>query len=225
MAHHRARSVPLITVLCFAVRNQHSCSPPIVHPRRVRWVVIPLAAEQRPRGRPCVEPRSSRSRLDLAAHDLRRASVWVGGLLTVVLLRRQLDAGSASRARLASAAAAVLDPGTCWRSSSWRRPATVSAAVRLGDLRGAAHVVRRPGARSRSCALGITRAVRRATTAGVLDRQGDPGRRRSRAVFWILRRVAELAFMGVASGVAAALGAHGDAGPRCRPRPRSRRPS
>src|SRR5690348_5513594 len=81
-----------ITVLCFAVRNQTVLAAVAI---LSVVAVIPLA-QQGHAG-------------DRASHDIAitavwlhisAASVWLGGLLTVVLLRRQLDDGTAGRARL-----------------------------------------------------------------------------------------------------------------------------
>ncbi|MGE3446984.1 MAG: cytochrome c oxidase assembly protein [Microbacteriaceae bacterium] len=180
-----------ITVLCFAVRNQTVLAAVGI---LSVLAVIPLA-QQGHAG-------------DRASHDIAitaiwlhisASSVWLGGLVTVVLLRQQLDAGAPGRGGLAT----VLPRYSTLALLAFVVVAAsgfVSAAVRIGELPSlltpyGVLVLMKVGALG---ALGLFGAYYRRV---LIDRiRAGAGTR----VFWVLV-VAELGFMGVASGVAAAL--------------------
>ncbi|MGE3194826.1 MAG: copper resistance D family protein, partial [Microbacteriaceae bacterium] len=114
-----------ITVLCFAVRNQTVLAAVGI---LSVLAVIPLA-QQGHAG-------------DRASHDIAitaiwlhisASSVWLGGLVTVVLLRQQLDAGAPGRGGLAT----VLPRYSTLALLAFVVVAAsgfVSAAVRIGEL-------------------------------------------------------------------------------------------
>lgn len=180
-----------ITVLCFAVRNQTVLAAVGI---LSVLAVIPLA-QQGHAG-------------DRASHDIAitaiwlhisASSVWLGGLVTIVLLRQQLDAGGTGRGRLAT----VLPRYSTLALLAFVVVAAsgfVSAAVRIGELPSlltpyGVLVLMKVGALG---ALGLFGAYYRRV---LIDRiRAGAGAR----VFWVLV-VAELGFMGIASGVAAAL--------------------
>lgn len=180
-----------ITVLCFAVRNQTVLAAVGI---LSVLAVIPLA-QQGHAG-------------DRASHDIAitaiwlhisASSVWLGGLVTIVLLRQQLDAGGAGRGRLAT----VLPRYSTLALLAFvvvAASGVVSAAVRIGELPSlltpyGVLVLMKVGALG---ALGLFGAYYRRV---LIDRiRAGAGAR----VFWVLV-VAELGFMGIASGVAAAL--------------------
>ena len=180
-----------ITVLCFAVRNQTMLA--VVAILSV-VAVIPLA-QQGHAG-------------DRASHDIAitaiwlhisAAAVWLGGLVTVVVLRRQLDPGEGAAARLAR----VLPRYSTLALIAFvvvAASGTVSAAVRVGQFEslltpyGILVLVKVTALG----ALGLFGAFYRRVLVGRIV-AGGPAK-----LFWLLV-VAELGFMGVASGVAAAL--------------------
>lgn len=179
-----------ITVLCFAVRNQTVLA--VVAILSV-VAVIPLAQQGHAGER--------------ASHDIAitaiwlhisGAAVWLGGLLTVVLLRRQLDAASAP-GRLAK----VLPRYSTLAIIAFIVVAAsgyVNAAVRIGELPSLLTpygilVLVKVAALG---ALGLFGAYYRRVLIGRIVAGG------AAKLFWVLV-VAELGFMGIASGVAAAL--------------------
>jgi putative copper resistance protein D len=180
-----------ITVLCFAVRNQT-----VLGAIGILSVVavIPLAQQGHAGDRASHDVAITAIWLHISA-----VSVWLGGLLTVVLLRRHLDAGGAGRERLAT----VLPRYSTLALLAFVVVAAsgfVSAAVRIGELPSLLSpygvlVMIKVAALG---ALGLFGAYYRRV---LIDRiRAGAGAR----VFWVLV-VAELGFMGVASGVAAAL--------------------
>lgn len=180
-----------ITVLCFAVRNQTVLGAVGI---LAVVAVIPLAQQGHAGDRASHDVAITAIWLHISA-----VSVWLGGLLTVVLLRPQLDAGGAARGRLAT----VLPRYSTLALLAFVVVAAsgfVSAAVRIGVLPSLLSpygilVLIKVAALG---ALGLFGAYYRRV---LIDRiRGGAGAR----VFWVLV-VAELGFMGVASGVAAAL--------------------
>lgn len=176
----------VITVLCFAVRNQTALAAVAV---LSILGVIPLAQQGHAGERASHDIAITAIWLHICA-----AAVWLGGLLTVVLLRRRLG-----RRRLAR----VLPRYSTFALLAFVVVATsgfVSAAVRIGELPsllspyGILVLVKVAAL----LALGLFGAYYRWV---LIRRIVDGGSDRA---FWLLV-VAELAFMGVASGVAAAL--------------------
>jgi putative copper resistance protein D len=175
-----------LTVLCFAVRNQTA----LVFVTAVAVLAVVPLAEQGHAG-------------DRASHDIAitaiwlhitASSVWLGGLVVLVLMRGPLGAKGLARV-LPRYSTVALIAFLVVASSGY-----VSAAVRIGEL---------PALLS---PYGILVLVK-VTALGALGLFGAFYRRvliarivsggRDR-LFWMLA-VAELGFMGVASGVAAAL--------------------
>lgn len=177
----------LLTVVCFAVR-----SPTLLACAFVGAVLglIPLSADL---GHASSTASHALAFTSIWLHTIF-AAVWVGGLLTLVVLRPRLDA-----ARLAAVlprySTVALVCFVVVAASGY-----VSAAIRVGDLPNLLTpygilVVVKVAALG---ALGAYGAVqRRFLVRRVLDR-------RSPRWFWLLV-VTEVAVMGVASGVAAAL--------------------
>ncbi|CAN5223816.1 cytochrome c oxidase assembly protein [soil metagenome] len=178
------------TVLCFAVRNVTA----LVFVAAFAFLgVIPLA-QQGHAG-------------DESSHDIAVtaiwlhisfAGLWLGGLLTLILMRRQMDAGGASN-RLARIlprySTLALIAFVVVAASGY-----VSAAVRVGTLPNLLTpygilVLIKIGALG---ALGLFGAFQRQVLVNRIVAGAKP------RYFWILVS-AELAFMGIASGVAAAL--------------------
>ncbi|MCU1417036.1 MAG: copper transporter [Schumannella sp.] len=175
-----------ITVLCFAVRNQTVLAGVAI---LSVLAVIPLAQQGHAGERASHDIAITAIWLHISA-----AAVWLGGLVTIVLLRKQLDAP-----RLAS----VLPRYSTFALIAFVVVAAsgyVSAAVRIGELPslltpyGILVLVKVTAL----AGLGLFGAYyRRVLIARIAAGTGA-------RLFWILV-VAELAFMGVASGVAAAL--------------------
>ena len=176
----------VVTVLCFAVRNVTA----LVFVGLLAVAMLYPMAEQG-------------HAADAASHDaavtalmlhIVFAAVWLGGLVVLVLLARQLDAKSfvtvVSRYSSVALVCFVVVAASGY----------VSAELRLGTLENLMTpygllVVIKVGA---LLALGIFGAVYRRSLIGKL---ADSGRRRHFTTLVVV----ELAFMGIASGVAAAL--------------------
>ncbi|MEV1128681.1 cytochrome c oxidase assembly protein [Agromyces sp. NPDC049794] len=175
-----------VTVLCFAVRN-HSA---LVFVTVLAVVaLVPLAQQGHSAG--------------AAGHDaaitalglhLVFVSAWLGGLVTIVLLRRELE-GDRLPVVLARYSTVALISFIVVALSGY-----TSAALRIGTWEelgtpyGGLVVVKVAAL----IALGLFGAVQRRFLIGRMLRGAG------QATFWILV-VAELAFMGIASGVATAL--------------------
>ena len=176
-----------VTVLCFAVRNVTALG--VVAAIAVTVGLVPLA-QQGHAG-------------DTASHDqaitsiwlhVAFASLWVGGLATIVILRRFLDAGRLATVLPRYSTIALV----CFvvvASSGY-----LSAAIRVGELSQLLTpygllIVTKVAV---LLVLGLFGAYQRQRLIGriTLSQAAKP--------FWILVLV-ELAFMGIASGVAAAL--------------------
>lgn len=178
-----------VTVLCFAVRNQ--------------WAIIGvLALAVAGLVRLANEGHSG----DSSTHDVASTAIllhmafagaWLGGLLTLVLLRRRLDERRLPVVLARYSTVALV----CFVVVAWS--GYLSAAIRVGDLPslltpyGVLVLVKI----AVLLALGLFGAAQRRV---VIRRIAAAGERRVAPWFWTLV-VAELAFMGIASGVAAAL--------------------
>ena len=177
-----------VTVLCFAVRNHTA----------VLFVTVLAVASLVPmaqQGHAAGTAGHNAAITALALH-LVFAGVWLGGLLTIVLLRRELDvkrlpvvlARYSTVALICFIVVAVSGfASAALRIGTWDRLASqygVLVIVKLLAL----------------LALGVFGAIQRRYLIGRMSRAGASGVKE----FWILA-VAELAFMGIASGVAAAL--------------------
>ncbi|MET4159036.1 bifunctional copper resistance protein CopD/cytochrome c oxidase assembly protein [Agromyces sp. PvR057] len=185
-----------VTVLCFAVRNHTA----LVFVTVLSVVALVPMAQQ---GHAAGTAGHSAAITSLGLH-LVFAAVWLGGLLTIVLLRRELDgprlpvvlARYSTVALICFVVVAVSGyANAALRIGTWDQlttPYGVLVIVKLLAL----------------LALGGFGAIQRRYLIGRMSRAADGrqgGRPASRVPeFWVLV-VAELAFMGIASGVAAAL--------------------
>ncbi|TPW78193.1 copper transporter [Schumannella soli] len=176
----------VITVLCFAVRHQ-------------LLILVTFAIGVAALARLSNEGHSG----DSSTHDIAAtaiwlhmglAAIWLGGLLTLVLLKGTLDRGRLVIV-LQRYSTIALIAFIVVAASGY-----VSAAIRVGTLPnlltpyGVLVLVKVAAL----LALGLFGAVQRRVLIRGLGRSEGNGR------FWILV-VAEIAFMGIASGVAAAL--------------------
>ena len=189
-----------VTVLCFAVRNQTALVFVTV---LAAAALVPMAQQGHAAG--------------TAGHDAAVTSlglhlvfvcVWLGGLLTIVLLRNQLDDGRLPVVLARYSTVALI----CFIVVALSGYA--SAALRIGTLDelGTPYGVLVIAKVAALIALGLFGAVQRRFLIARMTRgavsvgaglEMRPAVRVGRD-FWILV-VAELAFMGLASGVAAAL--------------------
>lgn len=187
-----------ITVLCFAVRNQTVLAAVGI---LSILAMLPLAQQGHAGSEANHDIAITAMWLHIAA-----AAVWLGGLLTIVLLKKQVDAGVTSSGKppkKAGRLAPILPRYSTLALLAFIVVAAsgyVSAAVRIGELPSLLTpygilVLVKVAALG---ALGLFGAFYRRV---LIDRitAGGPAR-----LFWILA-VAELGFMGIASGVAAAL--------------------
>jgi cytochrome c oxidase assembly factor CtaG/putative copper export protein len=177
-----------VTVLCFAVRN---------HTALVFVTVIAVAAlvPMAQQGHAAGAAGHNAAIADLGLH-LVFVAAWVGGLLTIVLLRGRLDADRLPVVLTRYSTVALI----CFIVVAVSGYA--SAALRIGTWGelGTPYGVLVLAKVAALIALGLFGAVQRRFLIGRISR---PGGFRSRD-FWLLV-VVELAFMGLASGVAAAL--------------------
>lgn len=177
-----------VTVLCFAVRN---------HTALVFVTVLAVAA--------LVPMAQQGHAAGAAGHDaaitalglhLVFAAAWIGGLATIVLLRRELatDRLAVVLARYSTIAL------VCFIVVALSGYA--SAALRIGtwEQLGTPYGVLVLAKVAALIGIGLFGAVQRRFLIGRMSRPSAPGGRD----FWVLV-VVELAFMGLASGVAAAL--------------------
>ncbi|MFF2372130.1 cytochrome c oxidase assembly protein [Agromyces sp. NPDC058110] len=186
-----------VTVLCFAVRNHTA----LVFVAVLAVVSLVPMAQQ---GHSAGTAGHNAAITSLGLH-LVFAAVWLGGLLTIVLLRRELDgvrlpvvlARYSTVALICFIVVAVSGyANAALRIGTWSQLATpygVLVVVKLLAL----------------LALGGFGAIQRRYLIGRMSRAADSGAAGARPAsriseFWVLV-VAELAFMGIASGVAAAL--------------------
>ncbi|GAA1957912.1 cytochrome c oxidase assembly protein [Agromyces allii] len=185
-----------VTVLCFAVRNHTA----LVFVAVLAVVSLVPMAQQ---GHSAGTAGHSAAITSLGLH-LVFAAVWLGGLLTIVLLRNELD-GARLPVVLARYSTVALICFIVVAVSGY-----ANAALRIGTWDqlstpyGVLVIVKLLGL----LALGGFGAIQRRYLIGRMSRAGAAGkadRPASRiSEFWILV-VAELGFMGLASGVAAAL--------------------
>lgn len=201
-----------VTVLCFAVRNQTA----LVFVTVVAIAALVPLAQQ---GHAAGAAGHSEAITALGLH-LVFVAVWVGGLVTIVLLRRELGTDRLPVVLTRYSTVALICfivvalsgyASAALRIGTWDELGTpygslvlvkVTALIALG-LFGAAQRRFLIGRIVGAAASGLdTRAARAARPPGAAARAtrppGAPG------AFWLLV-VAELAFMGLASGVAAAL--------------------
>jgi cytochrome c oxidase assembly factor CtaG/putative copper export protein len=175
-----------LTVLCFAVRHQTVL---VFVAILAILALVPLAQQGHAGERASHDTAITAIFLHIAA-----ASVWLGGLLTIVLMRRQLD-GKRLAQVLPRYSTLALIAFIVVSASGY-----VSAAVRLGELPALLTpygilVLVKVAALG---ALGLFGAYyRRVLIDKIIAGAGA-------RLFWIMV-VAELGFMGIASGVAAAL--------------------
>ncbi len=181
-----------VTVLCFAVRNQTAL---VFVTALAVGALVPMALQGHAAGAEGHDVAITALGLHLVF-----AAVWLGGLLTIIVLRNQLDRGRIGVviARYSSVAmvcfivvAATGYVSAELRIGTWERllsPYGILVLVKVVAL----------------VALGGFGVLQRRFLVARMQRgarQGDP---RSRTWFWWLV-VAELGFMGLASGVATAL--------------------
>lgn len=175
-----------VTVLCFAVRNQTA----------IVFVAVLAVVGQWP-----ISQQGHAG--DTSSHDAAItaiwlhvvfASLWLGGLLTIILLRRQLTPERLAKV-LPRYSTIALIAFIVVASSGY-----VSAAIRVGDLPGllTPYGILVLVKVTVLLALGLFGGYQRQVLIRRTVAEGAP------RYFWIMVAV-ELAFMGVASGVAAAL--------------------
>ncbi|MFD4422226.1 cytochrome c oxidase assembly protein [Agromyces sp. NPDC058484] len=179
-----------VTVLCFAVRN-HTALVFVTVLAAV--TLVPMAQQGHAAGAAGHDAAVSALGLHLVF-----VCVWVGGLLTIVLLRNRLDDGRLPVVLARYSTVALI----CFIVVALSGYA--SAALRIGTWGelGTPYGVLVVAKVAALIALGLFGAAQRRFLIGRMSRGGaaaSVGRD-----FWVLV-VAELAFMGIASGVAAAL--------------------
>lgn len=180
----------VISVLCFAVRDRRALLLVLL---LALITLVPLAQQ----GHAAGASGHSQAVNSLLVH-LLGASVWLGGLMTIVFLSRTLD-----RPRLAIitgrySSLALLAFVAVTASG------VVSAALRIGDLGtlfSTGYGLLVIGKTLALVALGVFGALQR---QWLIPRIARPGSAGGRAFWWLVS--AELAVMGVASGLAGALG-------------------
>ncbi|WP_203230675.1 cytochrome c oxidase assembly protein [Agromyces humi] len=177
-----------VTVLCFAVRNHTAL---IFVTVLAVAALVPMAQQGHAAG-------AAGHNAAIAALGLHLAFVaaWVGGLLTLVLLRKRLEADRLPVVLTRYSTVALI----CFIVVAVSGYA--GAALRIGtwDQLGTPYGVLVLAKVAALIALGLFGAVQRRFLIGRMSRPGASGARD----FWLLV-VVELAFMGLASGVAAAL--------------------
>jgi cytochrome c oxidase assembly factor CtaG/putative copper export protein len=176
-----------ITVLCFAVRNQSVLAAVTV---LAAFGLVPMSSQGHAGGTAEHDAASSAIFLHVGF-----AGAWLGGLLTIAILRRQLE-GSRLVAVLTRYSTLALVCFLVVAASGY-----VSTEIRVGTLEnlltpyGILVLIKITAL----VALGLFGAAYRRVIIGRIAKAGSGGR----GWFWWV--TAELAFMGVASGVAAAL--------------------
>lgn len=175
-----------LTVLCFAVRNQTAL---VAVTALAVLAVVPLAEQGHAGGRADHDLAVSAIWLHICA-----AGVWLGGLLAVALVRPALDAGRLGRL-LPRYSTIALVAFVVVAVSGY-----ISAAVRVGDLPSllTPYGILVLGKAAALGALGLFGAFQRRVLVRRVVAGGPP------RYFWGFV-VGELAFMGLASGLAAAL--------------------
>lgn len=182
----------LVTVLCFAVRN---------HTALVFVTVVAIAAlvPMAQQGHAAGTAGHNAAIIALGLH-LVFAAVWLGGLLTIVLLRTKLQPGRLVVVLGRYSTVALI----CFivvAASGY-----VSAALRIGTFDNllTPYGVLVFGKIAALLALGCFGAVQRRYAIGRIARSAEKGTGSARGWFWGIV-VVELAFMGIAAGLAAAL--------------------
>ena len=175
-----------VTVLCFAVRNQTALA---FVTALALLSLLPMAQQGHAAGTAGHDAAITALGLHIAF-----AAIWLGGLLTIVLIRRTLDGGRILPVLERYSTLAIVC-FTVVAASGY-----VSAELRIGTLQNLATpygilVLIKVLA---LVALGLFGVTQRRYLIGRLRSSGK------RSTFWWLV-TAELAFMGIASGVAAAL--------------------
>ncbi|WP_200918497.1 cytochrome c oxidase assembly protein [Leifsonia sp. Leaf264] len=182
----------LVTVLCFAVRN---------HTALVFVTVVAVASlvPMAQQGHAAGTAGHNAAIIALGLH-LVFAAAWLGGLLTIVLLRTRLQPGRLI-AVLGRYSTVALICFIVVAASGY-----VSAALRIGTFQNllTPYGVLVFGKIAALLALGCFGAVQRRYAIGRIARSTSGGAGSARGWFWSLV-VVELAFMGIAAGLAAAL--------------------
>lgn len=177
----------VLTVLCFAVRNLTALALTLV---AAGFSLIPLASDA---GHAAGTASHAAAVTSIWLHTIF-AALWVGGLVTLVILRRELAAGRLV-AILPRYSTIALVAFVVVAASGF-----VNASIRVGDWPG---LLTPYGALvgAKVAALGVLGAFGALQRRVLVARVAATGAARW---FWILV-VAEVAVMGIASGVAAAL--------------------
>ena len=174
-----------VTVLCFAVRNHTAL---VFAAALAVFSLVPMAQQGHAAG-------AAGHNADLGLH-LVFAAAWLGGLLTIVLLRRQLEADRLPVVLARYSTVALISfivvaisgyASAALRIGTWDQLATQYGVLVLAKV-------------AALIALGLFGALQRRFLINRIAR-GEASASRD---FWFLV-VIELAFMGLASGVAAAL--------------------
>ncbi|WP_211195918.1 bifunctional copper resistance protein CopD/cytochrome c oxidase assembly protein [Agromyces sp. H66] len=192
-----------VTVLCFAVRNHTALVFVTV---LAAAALVPMAQQ----GHAAGAAGHDAAITSLGLH-LVFVSAWLGGLVTIVLLRRELDADRLPVVLARYSTVALVSFIVVALSGYMSAALRIGTWQELGSPYGVLVVVKVAAL----IAIGVFGAVQRRfligrmsrAAAGLETRPASPGAPRPAGVagtFWILV-VAELAFMGIASGVAAAL--------------------
>jgi len=177
-----------VTVLCFAVRNHTALAFVTV---LAVASLVPLAQQ----GHAAGAAGHSAAITALGLH-LVFASAWLGGLVTIVLLKRELGADRLAVVVARYSTVALICfivvalsgyAGAALRIGTWDELATPYGGLVLVKV-------------TALIALGLFGATQRRFLIGRMSR---PGASAAGSFWWLV--VAELAFMGLASGVAAAL--------------------
>ncbi|WP_448811880.1 cytochrome c oxidase assembly protein [Agromyces bauzanensis] len=191
-----------VTVLCFAVRNHTA----LVFVALLAVVALVPMAQQ---GHAAGAAGHDAAITALGLH-LVFVAAWLGGLLTIVLLRRELGIDRLPVVLVRYSTVALVSFIVVALSGYTSAALRIGTWEELGTPYGVLVVVKVAAL----IALGLLGAVQRrfligrmSRAAGGLDTPASPGAPRppgAARTFWILV-IAELAFMGIASGVAAAL--------------------
>jgi putative copper resistance protein D len=190
-----------VTVLCFAVRNQTA----LVFVAVLGVVsLVPLAQQGHAAG-----AAGHNAAITALGLHLVFAAAWLGGLLTIVLLQRKLDTERlvvvvsrySSVALISFIVVAVSGyASAALRIGDWPQLTTPYGALVIAKV---AALVALGGFGALQRRFLIAR-MSRAGAAGEASAHSKPDATDRRGAFWLLV-VIELAFMGIASGVAAAL--------------------
>lgn len=176
------------TVLCFAVRNQTALLFVTVF---AVLALVPMAQQ----GHSAEAAGHGAAVSSLGLHIVF-AAIWLGGLLTIVFIRRSLESGRIGPVLTRYSTFALI----CFIVVAVS--GYVNASLRVGSLDGLTtpYGVLVIVKVATLLALGVFGAFQRRWMIGRMQRSSNGGR----PLFWWLV-AAELGFMGVASGVAAAL--------------------